>query len=302
MRTLLVLLTALLLSAAAAGQGQETGPDKLAAFADHLFDQGDYYRAITEYERLIFHYAGHPLARTARYKIALSYSRGNKFDQAVELFRALSEDGSGDEISRKSLFMLGDALFRKKSYFQAAASLEGFLTAYPTDALADDARTLLAWSHLRTGDWRQASIEFRKVSPDSPRGAVAAQLAERMTEYPLISKKSPALAGGLSAILPGAGQVYIERPKDAAVSFLLNGVFIWASVEAFRNKNEVTGGILLFFESGWYVGNIYNAVNGAQKYNRNAERTFLDTLSSRAGLSLKLDERGDPLLMATLRF
>jgi TM2 domain-containing membrane protein YozV len=46
-------------------------------------------------------------------------------------------------------------------------------------------------------------------------------------------------------MLPGSGQLYIDRPGDALAAFLLNGVFILATVEAFRHDNNVTGGILI---------------------------------------------------------
>jgi hypothetical protein len=38
------------------------------------------------------------------------------------------------------------------------------------------------------------------------------------------------------------------------------------------------GGILTFFELGWYSGNIYSAVSGAHKYNRNKKKEYLDLL------------------------
>jgi hypothetical protein len=41
-----------------------------------------------------------------------------------------------------------------------------------------------------------------------------------------IQQKSPAVAGTLAAILPGAGHLYTERPRVALVAFLLNVAFI----------------------------------------------------------------------------
>ena len=36
------------------------GPEAVRGFGDHLFRQGDYYRAITEYERFVFLAPEHP--------------------------------------------------------------------------------------------------------------------------------------------------------------------------------------------------------------------------------------------------
>lgn len=94
----------------------------------------------------------------------------------------------------------------------------------------------------------------------------------------------------------------MNRPGDALVSFLLNGAFIWATVEAFHHDNNVTGGILLFFESGWYLGNIYNTVSGAHKYNQRLEKQFLDELQDKYRVSYLYDGHGGSMLAFTMRF
>jgi TM2 domain-containing membrane protein YozV len=276
--------------------------EKMLSFADHLFEQGDYYRAITEYERVIFFHPNDPLARTARFQIALSYFKGDRLDQAIDRFRDISRDLPNDEVGRKAYFLLGEAYYQKREYARAVEVFTSFCETYPTDPQADAARIRTGWSYLRQGNWRQASEEFQKLPPDSPLHAQADGLADGSRSYPDIPKKSPALAGGLSAVLPGAGQLYINRPGDALVSFLLNGAFIWATVEAFHNDNNVTGGILLFFESGWYLGNIYNAVSGAHKYNRKSEQQFMDGLQSRYGVAYFHDGNGRNMVGLTMRF
>lgn len=296
------MIFALLLGLAVPCFGQETSPEKMLSFADHLFEQGDYYRAITEYERLIFFHPGHPLAKAAKFQIALSYSRGDKFSQAIQRFRALSEEYPDDETGRRALYMLGETYYQKKDYTQAIDVLERFLTTYPGDTRSDAAVIRIGWSYLRQGNWQQASEEFQKVPEGSAVRPQAEGLATDATAYPAIPRKSPALAAGLSAVLPGAGQLYVGRPSDAAVSFVLNGLFIWATVEAFRHDNNVTGGILLFFESGWYLGNVYNASSSAHKYNRRAEQDFLDRLSNQYSLTYIRDGRGNSLLAVTMRF
>jgi hypothetical protein len=93
----------------------------------------------------------------------------------------------------------------------------------------------------------------------------------------VVSRKSPTTAGIL-AVLPGAGHLYCERYRDAGIAFVLNAAFIWGMVEAFRHENYVVGGILTFFELGWYSGNIYSAVSSAHKYNRDKKKEYLDGL------------------------
>jgi len=302
MRNRSVLLLFLMLFCGRAVVAEEMPAQKMISFADSLFEKGDYYRAITEYERVIFFHPGDPLALTARFQIAHAYLKGDRIDQAVERFRALNQEFPNDDIGRKAYFMLGEAYYQKREYSRAADIFTTYIETWPGDERIDACRIRIGWSYLRQGQWRQAADEFRKLPPDSPLHAQAEGLAEGAGNYPGIPAKSPALAGGLSAVLPGAGQLYVNRPGDALVSFLLNGAFIWAAVEAFHNDNNVTGGILLFFESGWYLGNIYNAVSGAHKYNQRSEKQFLDGLQDKYRVSYLYDGHGGSMVAFTMRF
>jgi tetratricopeptide (TPR) repeat protein len=299
---LFFLASCIIFSSVAVHAQQGLTPENILSFADHLFDEGDYYRAITEYERFLFSFPRHPLVKKAEHQIAMSYFKGEKYSQALERFRTLAERYPSDETGIKSLFMLAETYYQKKDYNQAIDAFEKFLTSYPKDPQADAAKIKKGWCYLRQGNWREASEEFRKLPPDSPLHAQGQELAEESGKYPGIEKKSPYLAGGLSAVLPGAGQLYIGRKTDAAAAFLLNGTFIWAATESYRKRSYVTTGILLFFESGWYLGNIYNAISSAHKYNRLSEAKFMENLQGRYGISLFRDDQGGNMLAFTMRF
>lgn len=280
----------------------ETGPADMMAFADHLFDQADYYRAITEYERVIFHFPGHALAKTARYRIAHSYFRGDKLAPAIERFRTLATDFPAEATGRDSLFMLAEAQYLSRDYRASQETFAAFLAAYPDDPRRDKAAIRNGWAHLRQGDWRGAETAFQSLPPGSPLRPAADDLADGARRYPELPKKSPALAGALSALLPGAGQLYTNRTGDAITSFLLNGIFLWGAVEAFRHDNNVTGGILLFFEAGWYAGNIYNAAGNAHKFNQRTEKSFLNRLEESCDISFSRTSDGTNFLAISLRY
>lgn len=302
MRTLVAVFMCGMLLCSAAAFAAEMSAEKMLSFADSLFAQGDYYRAITEYERVIFFSPDSSLAKTARFQIAESYFKAEKFDQAITHFGSLAHDYPNEEVGIRSLFRVGEVFYQKRDYSHAADYFTEFIETYPKDKRADDARVKLGWSYLELGNWTRAQEEFHKLPTGSPLHKQAEGLAEEAKLYPDIPKKSPTLAGGLSAILPGAGQLYTEKPGDALISFLLNGSFIWAASQAFHNHNTVTGGIIVFFETGWYFGNIYNAVNNAHKYNHRAEQKYMDDLQGRLGMSYYNDGNGRNLLVFSLRF
>jgi tetratricopeptide (TPR) repeat protein len=277
-------------------------PENILSFADHLFDDGDYYRAITEYERFLFSFPGHPLAKKAHYQIAMSYFKGEKYLPALERFRLLAEQYPSEETGIKSRYMFAETYYQEKDYGQAIDAFEKFLTLYPDDPQADAARIKKGWCYLRQGNWREAGEEFQKLPPGSPLHEQGMELAGESNKYPGIPKKSPTFAAGLSAVVPGAGQLYVGRKTDAAAAFLLNGAFIWATTESYHKRSYVTAGILLFFESGWYLGNIYNAASSAYKYNRQAEERYMENIQGQYGISFYRDEMGEKMFALTLRF
>jgi hypothetical protein len=91
--------------------------------------------------------------------------------------------------------------------------------------------------------------------------------------------KRPWLAGGLSAILPGAGQVYAGSWEAGAVALVLNGVLIAATVELAREELYFAASTTGLAASVFYVGGILNAADLARRYNDRAsaaDRRALD--------------------------
>ena len=79
-------------------------------------------------------------------------------------------------------------------------------------------------------------------------------------------KKSVYKAQWLNALLPGAGYYYVGQRKSAVTSFLLNALFIAATVQ-FAEKGYPAALITGSFELGWYLGGINGAGLAAKEYN-----------------------------------
>lgn len=300
------LLFVFLLGCATHGEARPTDADRALAFANHLFTAGDYYRAITEYERVIFYHGeDRETVATARFQIALAYQKGRQWAAAGEQFRALADSYAGSAHGARALFLLGETYYLQQDYTLAADAYDELLSRYPQADDADSARLRRGVCYLQLRRWELAATEFRATPPASPSFELTRQLADATDQYPDIPRKSPAVAAGLSAVLPGAGQLYVKRPKDALTSFLLNGLFIWGAVESFDHGNPVVGGILTAIESSWYAGNIYNAASSAHKYNRYQEQQFIDNLQAEFGLAWMPgahDGHSVPLLAVRLHF
>ena len=158
------------------------------------------------------------------------------------------------------------------------------------------ASVVLAWAYQTNGDDqaaaavlprlpapRQAALHALAALPDEDDFALAARgLDPRALElgqrYHDARVKSPALAGVLSAVLPGSGQLYSGSLQAAAVTFVLNSLFIGATVELARDKQYVTAAAAGTAASFFYVGGIINAADLARRRNRIAQQPYADEL------------------------
>ena len=152
------------------------------------------------------------------------------------------------------------------------------------------AAVLLAWWSLRQRDDRAFDARLRSLPPDARArlallaaaddpaviarssllddAAARAEVARLAADYQAARRtKRPWLAGTLSAVLPGAGQVYAGSWQAAAVSFVLNAAFIGATAELATRKlylPSIASGLAASF---FYVGNVINAADLAARRN-----------------------------------
>jgi hypothetical protein len=92
-----------------------------------------------------------------------------------------------------------------------------------------------------------------------------------------LPRKSPWLAAGLSAVVPGLGRVYIGRWPDGLFSFLLVGMVSGFAAHGFYEdgQSSVRGWILGSTAALFYVGNIYGSAVGALAQRRDAEDALM---------------------------
>ena len=270
-------------------------PEAIRAFGDHLLRQGDYYRAITEYERFVFLAPEHPGAADVRLRIGEAYYFGEKWDAAARVFRALDAVESKPDVRAASQLYLAAVAMRQNDIQRASDLLERFLGDHPDDARRADVVGQLVLLDLRSG--RAAAAERRLAQAHETGLAPPAPGAADLDEWRHLPRKSPLLAGSLSALLPGAGQAYVGHWSDAALALGLNAAFFWGTYEAFDRDEDVLGCFLLALDTTWYFGNVYNAANGARRVNEDRQKRFFENLDVRYGLVFPPARKDGPLPM-----
>lgn len=269
-------------------------PD-LLSFADSLFAEKDFYRAVTEYKRFLHYFPDDPRTPSAQLKIARSFLNGERWQQADQAFEKvwIHYPDSPEAIVAKREY--ADAAYIRKDY-ENATQRYSQLKQEGSKSPSTELSYRIGLSKLQQNRPEAARLQFQNLEP-----GLAQELSLSLDQYENLSQKSPRLAATLSAILPGAGQLYTERPKQAAIAFSLNAAFIYAAIEAWNNENYAVSGILSLFELGWYGGNIYNAMNNAHKYNRHQRQNFINHFQERFGLTLGL-EKSAPHISAQFSF
>jgi len=271
-------------------------------FALQAMEKGEYMRAVVELERFIHFFPQDQKVLRARYLIGLCYVGAKKYTLAREALLGVYEDHGRDELGGRALLLVGETYYLQGILGEAEHYFRRVIEGYPSPDLRDSAYYRLGWVRLKSGRWTEASGAFEKVGKESPLYSSARELAEQSPKGEELVQKSPTRAGILAAVLPGLGHVYCNRYKDGLVAFLLNGLFIWASLEAFNEDLDVAGGILLALELGWYSGNIYSAVNSAHKYNRKVRDDFRKGFTDKFSINLMKTSRGSFGLGISYRF
>lgn len=260
-------------------------------FADSLYQEGDYYRAVTEYKRFLHYQPNHPEAPRAQLSMARCFLHGEQWDSGEKALTALIHQYPHSPESDYAAILYAETAYKQHNFSRTLERLSDLNTSQNSPQLLSHQTDLRLWSLASLG-------EYDQLINDEPLRSDHSLLSNddflQLSQLPL---KSPKLAGGLSAILPGSGQLYAGRYGEAGMSLLLNAAFLGGGIQSIKTGNHVVGGILLFFEAGWYGGNIYNAMNSVHKYNRDLQQSALERLIEHCNFSLLLDDKTTGLQM-----
>jgi TM2 domain-containing membrane protein YozV len=230
----------------------QPGGEQLS-FANHLFEEGDYFRAITEYKRFLFVSTTPAEQLFAHQRIFLSLKRAGRIEEAAGYLENFANERYRN-CERGKLYLLMHDTERARQYLKLVNS--------------DTVRILTGWSYMLDGNWGQSRKSLLSVPHDSDLSATATRLATYAREAEeSIPSKSPVLSGFFSAILPGAGRLYTGRPGDGLFSFLTVAIPTLASYLYWQDDRERACGIAAGFAAAFYLGDIYGSVQSAHEFN-----------------------------------
>ena len=247
-----------------------TSFDATLAFADHLFSDGDYYRAMTEYRRYLFEVKGQgSQAARAACAVGEALYRGEQYEAAAKQWDEVAERAQSTALRHQALFSAGLAYLQAKQSYAAKPRFR--LLAQDEEAektLRAHAQWLLAWGHLDGGEIEMARVVLQGLaqSPSSLQ-AQAKLFLKAIAPEGLPETKSP-LAAGLLSVVPGGGHFYLGQWQVGMTSLIWSGGLLAASAYSAMQQDYVMAGALGVIGLGWYSGGVYGAIAGAMQHNR----------------------------------
>jgi tetratricopeptide (TPR) repeat protein len=209
-------------------------------FATYLYASGNYRLAATEYERLLFL---EPNNDSLRQRILKSMLLSEDFEGSNK--RALLFNEPADRLSNGMANLYSYGLI-------SAGNQQAVRTFLNINQNLNKEEKLYyqAYSYLLENEFKKAQ-QLKSESQVIMDSRLAALIAETET----IKHKHPALAAGMSALIPGLVTV---------------GVTGYQSYRGF-NRNGINSGYGWIYGSlaaGFYLGNIYGSASSAKRFNK----------------------------------
>lgn len=149
----------------------------------------------------------------------------------------------------------------------SVAGFSGPVAAVPPDRVA----ALTGLCALARGDWSRASGEFERAAaraPDDASRVPSARLQPFAAQGTALPHRSPGMAGALSAVIPGAGQVYSGRTEDGLRHLVFNAALIWTVATLARDDHWPAAYLVTGIAVPFYVGNVLGAKSAARQFDR----------------------------------
>ena len=250
-------------------------------YADYLYAEKDYFRAISEYKRLLYFTNDNHIKNHCLLKISNAYLKSNKFKSSIRFSSRLlnQEDVNTDHFNKANnyiglsyyglkVFPMAEDFFRKA----ASSDTSGFSLFY------------LALLDVEKSKYEDASTKYHEIFqnfPDSEVSQLSQQLSSDVLKGYDVKRKNSYLAALMSAVLPGSGQIYCNHYYDGIQSFLYVGVFAFATYAAYQYDKHCTGhyvhtAIAVSITGLFHIGNIIGAQRTASYYNLKQKENFLN--------------------------
>jgi len=232
--------------------------DTEIAFAKHLIWLKEYEQAIFQLKSLLISRKDFLLTDSANYLIAKSYFNLKNFDSSVVFFNKIVEN-SNKHIEAQLYSSISNTYVGNFTESEKTLSLIVVNDSNLQQLLYLNRAGVL----LMKNDFNKAKENIDKFSrnwyPVSEQQDNLTQLYSTLIKH---KKKSPFIAGALSAVVPGLGKIYTKRVGEGVSAFLITTTMGLVACENLIKdgikdpKTIIFGSLFGLF----YIGNIWGSV------------------------------------------
>lgn len=234
--------------------------EELNSNAENLFENGNYFSAITEFKRVLFFDEQNKYSFDANYKIGLCYKQGAFFDEAIKYF-SIAEKYSGET---EKIFELKTQIIRcnilRRTTDRAIQLCDELINDTRFSTYINKINYWKGWAYIFADDWESAEKYFK----NSEDGIQLKYLSQKVNR----EKLSVTFAKVISYILPGSGQIYAGNYFSGFLSLAWNIAAGYFTINSFLANRAFDG--IVIGELAWlrfYKGNVENAEKIATQKN-----------------------------------
>lgn len=229
-------------------------------YAESIFNEENYFDAITEFKRLKFFDENNIYDFQANEYIARCYKEGGKYNEAIQFFTLAEIKAVNPEDQFRIKIEIIKTNILRRTTDNALKLLDEL--SY-NESIINNKNVInywRGWAYIFADEWDIAAEEFGKISPEHE--------LKKLSEETHEEKYSVTFAKLASVFLPGAGQFYTSEYLSGLISLAWCGLWGYIAVNAFI-EDRIFDGLavtnLLWFR--FYRGNIQNAEQSAIEKN-----------------------------------
>jgi len=162
--------------------------------ADAFMEEGEYYRAITEYKKFLILFPDSAKADYAAFEIGMAYFKGEEYGAAVRSFVAVREKYPESGYAIQAGYLEGYSQWKLKNYDRARAALETLVEQHPDSEYAPRSLVVICLAALdenRAEVSRQALNRFLGRYPGHHGEENVKEAGVQLDRYQELPEKSP---------------------------------------------------------------------------------------------------------------
>ncbi len=285
-RLLLLFVLAPVSASAAQPQQKRSAPDfsrpqTFLNLADSFADEQDYYRAITEYKKVIHLFPEYEKLDWVHFQIGRMYYEGGRYAQAKHELLPLTDSRDrylgflahnyiALSYYENTEYANAERLFGELREHEEGKSYTTDYTIYMSMAAAGNKRFAESLDRMREAEkmWKERHSSDQVAGGSEPHYQLFFEKTLPLLKKAAgLSEKSPFWAATFSALFPGGGHFLLGEWDTGIVSLSLVGGAAFLAYDGFMRDSAVQSILFTTFATGAYIGQIYSSYRTARKYN-----------------------------------